>query len=149
MSQTWQFTVGLLPNTKNRSEGFFSFEHELELLKAALLYADGVKMCSLGAAFMSGLEDLRNMDSKGKADLIRRFLPDIQPGASPEQLRMASRLLEAASGNQGRAARQGLRGPELFAARRLLEGGWQPIKSIAEEQFRAVGAEGFEEALRS
>jgi len=151
MSQTWQFTVGSLPNTRGRSEGFFNFEHELELLKAALLYADRVKVCSVGAAFMAGLDDLRNMDGNGKTALIQKFLPYIQPNATLEHLARTRRLMEAASasGRRGKSAHRGLSGPEFFAARQLLDKGWQPIKSLVEEQFEAVGAEGFEEALRS
>jgi hypothetical protein len=131
MSQTWQFTVGSLPNTRGRSEGFFNFEHELELLKAALLYADRVKVCSVGAAFMAGLDDLRNMDGNGKTALIQKFLPYIQPDATPEHLARTRRLMEAASasGRRSKSARRGLSGPELFAARQLLDKGWQPIKS--------------------
>lgn len=150
-SQTWQFTVGSLPNTRDQSEGFFNFKHELDLLKAALLYADRVKVCSVGAAFMAGLEDLRTMDNEGKTALVQRFLPYIQPNATLEDLARARKLIEAvsASGRRGRSARRGLSGPQIFAARQLLNNGWKPIKSIVEEQFKAVGAEGFQEALRS
>ena len=98
---------------------------------------------------MSGLEDLRSMDAKGKVTLLRKYLPDIQPGATPKKLEQTYQLMDAASGVRGRSARRGLSGRHLFAARQLLESGWQPIKSMVEEQFKAVGAEGFEEALRS
>ena len=59
----FHFTVGSLPQSgAGPAGGFFDFERELDLLKAALLYADRVTLCSVGASFMSALDDLGNMD---------------------------------------------------------------------------------------
>ena len=118
------------------------------LLKAALLYADRVKLCSVGASFMSALDDLRNMDLKGKSNIVRQAMAHI-PGATHESLEQTYRILDAASGSRRGSSRRGVTGPKLFEARRLIETGWQPIKHKVEEQFRAVGGEGFDEALQS
>ena len=148
VSQTLHFTVGSLPSTENRSEGFFNFEHELELLKAALLYADRVKLCSVGASFMSSLNDLNNTPFKDKLTLLRELLPMINPGASREQLEAAYRLIDALGGS--RAQRRALNERVKREASKVLNENWKRIENIAQEQFTTVrGAEGFRAALRS
>lgn len=142
------FTVGSLPETGGRTAGFFDFARELDLVKAALLYADRVRLCSVGASFVSGLDDLGRMPLDGKLAAVRRFLPMVEPGATPAQLENAYELMEAVRG--GRGAGRGHHGPrDAFAGRRVLERGWAAIKNLVQEQYRDVGAEGFREALRS
>ncbi len=133
MSQTsdsaalYQFTVGSLPRRSDNPEAILHFEHELGLLKAALLYADRVKLCSVGASLMSALADLRNMDVKGKSNIVRQAMAHI-PGATHEKLERTYRILDAASGARRGSSRRGVTGPNLFEAKRLIETDWQPIK---------------------
>ncbi len=142
------FTVGSLPGKGvGPRGGFFDFERELDLLKAALLYADRVRLCSVGASFMSGLDDLSNMSLDGKLALIRKYLPVIQPGATPEQLETTRQLMEAVKGARGGRGRFGPQ--QVFAARKLLNEGWKEIEGRVQEEYRGVGADGFREALRS
>jgi len=148
MSQILYFTVGSLPSTKDRAAGFFNFEHELDVLKAALLYADRVKLCSVGASFMSGLNNLENMPFKDKLTLVRELLPRINPGASREQLEKAYWFIDTLSGS--RAQRRALSGRAKQQARKVVDEGWHNIENLVQEQFRAVqGAEGFRVALQS
>ncbi len=142
------FTVGSLPSTEDRAEGFFNFEHELGLLKAALLYADRVKLCSVGASFMASLNDLGNAPFKDKLTMVREFLPMTNPDASPEELEKAYRLIDALGGN--RAQRRALNERVRKEGRKVLNEGWTGLGNVVEEQFRTVrGAEGFRAALRS
>lgn len=143
------FTIGSLPRRGGGSAGFFNFAHELDLLKAGLLYADQVKVCSVGASFMAGLDDLSNASLEDKLSIIRTYLPLIEPGATPEQLENTYELMEAVKGGR-RASRSSKFGPrEMFEARRFLDVGWQGIEAFVQEQFQSVGAEGFRTALRS
>jgi hypothetical protein len=56
------------------------------MLKAALSYADRLKVCCVGAAFMSGLQHLRSMDVKSKTAIVRNYLPVSRPSATREDL---------------------------------------------------------------
>src|SRR5215217_2297403 len=149
MSKILHFTVGSLPRTEGRSaEGFFNFDHELELVKVALLYADRVKLCSVGASFMEGLNNLGNLPFKNKLTLVRRFLPMLSPGMSSEQRDSVYQFIDALSGS--RAQRRALSGDVQREARKVVNEGWSGIEDIVQEQFRTVqGAEGFRVALRS
>ena len=146
------FTVGSLPTSgKGPAGGFFDFGRELELLKAALLYADRVKLVSVGASFMAALDDLGSLNKERRIALLRKHLPQMEPGATPEQLENTYKLMEAVGGasRAARAARRRFGPQDLFAGRRVLDEGWQKMRNFVEEQFRAVGGDGFREALRS
>ncbi len=144
------FMVGSLPGRGPGPEGgFFDFKRELDLLKAALLYANRVKVCSVGASFMSALDDLGNMPLDGKLAIIGDYLPIIQPDATPQQLENARLLMEAVKGTRGGRGRRRFGPQEMFAARTLLEDGWKKIEGRVQEEYDGVGADGFREALRS
>jgi hypothetical protein len=144
------FTVGSLPRSGGGPKGgFFDFERELDLLKAALLYADRVRMCSVGASFMSGLDDLSNMSLDGKLAVIRKYLPVVEPGATPEQLERTYELMESVKGARGGSGRRGFSPQARLAARQLINQGWSRIEGRVRQEYRGVGAEGFREALRT
>ncbi len=146
----FHFTVGSLPKSgAGPGGGFFDFERELDLLKAALLYADRVKLCSVGASFMSALDDLGNMDLDGKLAMIDEYLPIIEPDATPEQLENTRHLMAVVRGSRGGRGRRRFGPQEMFAARKLLDDGWKRIEGRVQEEYRGVGAAGFREALRS
>jgi hypothetical protein len=148
MNQDFHFTVGSLPSTRDRADGFFNFQHELELLKAALLYADRVKLCSVGASFMSSLNDLDNAPFKDKLTMMREFLPMTNPGATPEELEKGYRLIDALGGS--RTQRRALNQRVKREGRKVVDEGWKGLENIVQEQFRTVrGAEEFRGALRS
>lgn len=148
VSPALHFTVGSLPSTRDRAEGFFNFEHELELLKAALLYADRVKLCSVGASFMSSLNDLDNPSFKDKLTLMREFLPMTNPDATPEELEKGYKLIDALGGS--RAQRRALNTRVKQEGHKVIDEGWKGLENIVQEQFRTVrGAEEFRVALRS
>ena len=81
------FTVGSLRHTRRRAGGV-DFEGELGLVKAALLYADGVTLISVGATFAAGMDELAGLAAPQKLALLRRFLPDMDLGGSPAETEM-------------------------------------------------------------
>ena len=79
------FTVGSLRHTRGRSRGV-DFRSELGLLKAALLYADHVRLVSVGASTVAAFDALGKMPAAAKLELIRDLLPQMRPDASSRDL---------------------------------------------------------------
>ena len=84
------FTVGSLRQT-SRWAGGVDFEGELGLVKAALPYADGVELISVGASFAAGMDELGRLETPDKLALLRRFMPDMDIGASSPAPRSPAR----------------------------------------------------------
>ena len=68
------FTVGSLRFTR-RGPGGVDFREEIGLLKAALLYADHVRLVSVGGSTVASLDELSRMPPLPKLELIRKMLP--------------------------------------------------------------------------
>jgi hypothetical protein len=88
------FTVGSLRFTR-QGPGGVDFREEIGLLKAALLYADHVRLVSVGGSTVASLDELSRMPPLPKLELIRKLLPLMQPDASPEHLRETYRIIES------------------------------------------------------
>lgn len=144
------FTVGSLPAKGSGPKGgFFDFERELGPLKASLLYADRVTLCSVGASFMRSLDDLGKMPLNGKLALIRKYIPMIHPAASPEQLEQTYQIIESVKSGRVRDGSGRLGAQAMFKSRRYLDETWSQLQGRVQEEYSGVGAEGFREALQS
>jgi hypothetical protein len=123
------------------------FRGELGLLKAALLYADRVELVSVGASFMGSLDELGRMRTEARLALMRKLMPLVDPGASPEQLQGAYRLIDSMS--RKRLGRRGRLTPDERHLLRFLDDTWCKMQDLVESQFEAWGADDFRVALRS
>ena len=143
------FTVGSLRLTRGRA-GIVDFRNELGLLKAALLYADRVRLVSVGGSTIASLDELRRMPTSPKLALIRKLLPLTNPEASPELLRESYRVIDSMSrslekGGKGR----GLSDDARLLLRRMDRDMWDPVRNQVEGVFDQWGAVAFKAALRS
>jgi hypothetical protein len=60
---------------------------DLALVKVTLLYADHVKFCSVGASILSGIAGFQEASTEEQAKLVVKFLSDLQPSVSPQEIR--------------------------------------------------------------
>src|SRR5215210_2574027 len=127
----------------------FDLSHEINLVKAALLYADHVKLISIGASLLYGLVDVSKVPRDQRLDLIREHRPDLLSEKLWEDLDFVKWL-----GSPKR--RRNLRGPQLARLRRMekgiqdsIDGVWDEIVRSAEENFEAYNARGLKEAVNS
>ena len=73
------------PANQSRRPSGVDFRSELGLLKAALIYADNVRLVSVGASTVATLDELRRMPASAKLGLIRNLSPLMQADATPEK----------------------------------------------------------------
>ncbi|MDQ3603259.1 MAG: hypothetical protein M3385_05305 [Actinomycetota bacterium] len=126
------------------------FRGELGLLKAARLYADRVRLVSVGGSTVAALDELRKMPLSPKLELIRKLLPLMQSDASPETSQETYRIIDSMrrsleKGGKGR----GLSDDERLLLRRLDKDMWKPVRNLVEDTLDEWGAVAFKVALRS
>jgi hypothetical protein len=114
---------------------------EIELVKAALLYADHVTLCS------PAYELLACMAAVGQSgpDTQMQFLADILPIISPEKVLEAQLIKQIMGKGHKRTA------PELIALnqfRKMLPTNWKPLASYVDGLYREAGAEELQEPIR-
>lgn len=124
----------------------FDLGHELNLVKAALLYADRVELVSVGASILAGWVELRDTPRQKRIELIREHSGHrLDPGNLEK--------LEQVMGSGHRARRGGLNDRERIQARiqlrAVLDQGWEDLTRLVEEQFESYNARGLREAVGS
>ncbi len=77
------FTIGSASGAKD-SSSLFDMSHELSMLKAALLYGDEIKLCSVGASIISGFVEFHELTNTQLVPLVKKFG---WTGLTPEQQR--------------------------------------------------------------
>ena len=124
----------------------FDLAHELNLVKAALLYADRVELVSVGASMLAGWVALRDVPREERLDLMHRHGGH---RLTPDQLEK----MDLVMGTGSRARKGGLNDRERIQARIQLqavaEEGWQELTREVEELFESYNARGLREAVRS
>ncbi len=143
-----RFTVGSLRYTNDRS-GRADLRGELGLVKAALLYADHVELCSYGSAVMSTLDDLANPSNRQQLEWMREFIPPMEPGASTEQLEEINRIIDnmirRPPGSKGWRRLQ----PHERQMFKSMDETWKKMRTLVEDYFSEAGAESFRAARDS
>lgn len=140
-----RFVVGSSAGAEGVSSDF-DLGHELNLVKAALLYADRVELVSVGASILAGWVELRDTPRQKRLELIREHGGHrLDPGNLEK--------LELVMGSGRRARRGGLNDRERIQARiqlrAVLDQGWEDLTSLVEEQFESYNARGLREAVGS
>lgn len=69
------------------------FEHELRLLKAALLYADKVKLCSLSSSLLVPLAQIKDLTKNEKIDVAAMMFQAFVDSSEDESVRQMSSLI--------------------------------------------------------
>ena len=115
------------------------------LVKATFLYADGVRLCISDASVLSGIAEFQEASSEVKARLIVRFLPDLQPSISPQEIS----FFEAAVGLRGRKQKRRIRKKSLNHILGMVDKQSEELKAMVVERHKAAGIEGFRQAGRS
>src|SRR5215218_2100337 len=139
------FTVGSLRQTSRRAGGV-DFKGELGLVKAALLYADGVELISVGASFASGMDELARLTTPEKLVLLRRFLPDMDLEGSPQETEALDRDLGGLIEKLRRRRR--LSKTDAIKLTYVKEK-WSGIEQVVSGAMQRWGAEDFMVAMRS
>lgn len=89
------FTIGSAAGHDSPND--LDLSEDLALVKATLLYADRVKLCSAGASVFSGIAEYAESSTEARAKLAVKFLPQLQPSMTPLEIQ----FFEAAVGLRG------------------------------------------------
>lgn len=140
-----RFVVGSAAGTKDGGSNF-DLGHELNLVKAALLYADRVELVSAGASLLYGFVALSEVPPDRRLVLVRRHAGH---KLDEEQLQK----MDLVMGRGSRKLRRALSARQRAEARRQLQvvadEGWREIRRDVEERFESYNAGGLEEAVGS
>lgn len=126
------------------SPGSLDLSEDLALVKASLLYADKVRLCSVGSSLLSAIARYAEAPAEERAKLVVRHLPDLQPSMGADELR----FFEATTGLRPRKERRAV---PRSARREILSMVRQQDDELRRgmvEDHRAAGIEGFREAVR-
>jgi hypothetical protein len=78
------FTVA--SSAGHHSSERLDLSEDLALVKASLLYADRVKLCSVGSSLLTTIAEFAESPAEERAKLVVRYLSDFQPSMSSEQV---------------------------------------------------------------
>ena len=92
------FTVGSLRHTGGFLGRRIDFRAELGLIKAALLYADKVQLCSVGASWVESFDHIGRMSIAERAALIKDLSSELNQDFAPKELKKALYLLDKLQG---------------------------------------------------
>lgn len=137
------FTIGSAAG--HDSPGTLDLREDLALAKAALLYADHVKLCSIGSSWLSGIAAYAEASREERARLVVKFLADLQPSMTPEQIY----FFEAVVGMRSRAEYRRVKKRTRKEILGMVAEREKELDAMVLEQHRAAGIEGFREAVKS
>lgn len=137
------FTIGSAAGYD--SSGRLDLRQDLALAKATLLYAARARLCSPCSSVLSAIAEFQEAPSEAKARLVVRFLPELQPSMSPQEIA----FFEAAVGMRSRAEKRRIKKGTRREILGMVEERGEELEAMVLEQHRAAGIEGFREAVRS
>jgi hypothetical protein len=137
------FTIGSAAG--HGSSEVLDLREDLALVKATLLYADGVRLCSPGASVLSGIAEFQEASTEEQAKLVVRFLPELQPSMSPQEIS----FFEAAVGLRGRNEKRRIKKKTLNQILGMVDEQREELEAMVVERHKAAGIEGFRQAVRS
>ena len=82
MTRPLHFTIGTGLGL-NPSVGQLSLENDLLMVKAGLLYADRVRLCSIGASLALEFAKLMKASGRERMEFLAKYFEDLAPG-NPE-----------------------------------------------------------------
>lgn len=148
MANGMRFVVGSAGGGEEGNPNF-DLGHELDLVKAALLYADRVELVSAGSSLLYGFVTLSGVPPAERLAVVRRHAPTNAGFRLPEEQLEKMDLIMAG----GPDVRQALGERRLAEVQGQLQAvvdqGWDEIKQDVERRFEAYNAKGLEDAVRS
>ena len=127
------------------SSGKLDLGEDLALVKASLLYADRVRLCSVGSSLLSSIAEFAEAPEKEQAKLVVRFLGDLQPSMGADEVR----FFEAVVGMRSRREQRAVKGRSRREILGIVGEERDKIKQAVVDQHKAAGIEGFREAVRA
>jgi hypothetical protein len=137
------FTIGSAAG--HDSPGALDLREDLALAKATLLYADRVKLCSVGSSVLSGIAEYAEAPTEKRARLVVRFLPNLQPSFTPGEVH----FFEAVVGLRGRAEKRRISKRTRREILSMVAEQQTELDAMVLEQHSAAGIDGFREAMKS
>jgi len=122
-----------------------SLSKEIRLCRAALLYGDAVTLYSPNALMLASVERLGNATAQERIELLRGFLPIIQPEAGPELDQALDQLIRLRRAR--RRTREELQ--LVMQLEHMLKREWQGIEETAAQMLEGAGAHELIPAMRS
>ncbi len=126
------------------SPGKLDLGEDLALVKASLLYADRVRLCSVGSSLLSSIAQFAEAPEKEQAKLVVRYLSDLQPSMGADEVR----FFEAVVGMRSRREQRAVKGGTRREVLRMVREDADKLKRDVVLQHRAAGIEGFREAVK-
>jgi hypothetical protein len=137
------FTIGSAAGYD--SAGELDLQEDLALVKATLLYADRVKLCSVGSSLLSGIAEFQESSLEARAQLVVRFLSDLQSSMAPKEIY----FFEAVVGLRSREEKRRIPKKSRKEILGMVDEQREELETMVIEQHRAAGIKGFREAVRS
>jgi hypothetical protein len=144
------FTIGTGPG-QDDSSSHLSLMNDLRLLKAALLYADRVRLCSIGSSLTLQMLALGEAETEQKLEWLELFFADLSR-ADTERAATVLQLIRTYRELRQRRNLRRLSKPELgtmFQIQAALARMWDEYAESIWEFARKAGADGIIDALES
>lgn len=136
------FSVG---SVAGHDSNTLDLSQDLALVKATLMYADRVTLFSMGSAVLSGIAEYQESTTADKAKLVVRYLGDLQPAMSAEEIT----FFEAVVGLRGRKQQRKISKRTRDEILAMVEEERHEMDAMVVDQHRAAGIEGFRDAVSS
>jgi hypothetical protein len=125
------------------SPGVLDLSEDLALVKASLLYADKVRLCSAGSSVLSSIAQYAEASPEERAKLVVRFLPELQPSMGTDELRFFEATVGLCPRRERRAVSRSARREIISMVRQQDD----ELRRDIVDHHRAAGIEGFREAV--
>lgn len=132
-------TVG----TSNMSSGL-ALDSELRLLKAAVLYGDKVKLCSMGASLILVLAQAANLNERQRMEAIKQWSSAL--GADYADTACGLSIIQSLRNKRNKSKQEII---ALAKAQRSLDGAWEQVVAKIGEMVDESGAEGIADAYHA
>lgn len=147
-STGFNFTVGSLRHTSGFLNRRIDFRAELGLIKAALLYADKVQLCSVGASWVQSFDHIAYMKVPEKAALLKELGPELATDLTSKELKYSYHLLDQLQGPEAILHRPRA-GTDVKYALEFLDHEWPKLTSYVESVFNSWQVHEYRAALDS
>lgn len=147
MTRPLHFTIGTGLGL-NPSVGQLSLEIDLLMVKAGLLYADRVRLCSIGASLALEFQHLMKASSRERMEFLQKYFEDLAPSnpeaaaTTREFVAMYRDLQRRRGGTRTKAQVRG-----MFEVQAGLRRAWAGFEEGIGEFLRVAGADGIVEAV--
>lgn len=147
-STGFNFTVGSLRHTSGFLNRRIDFRAELGLIKAALLYADKVHLCSVGASWVRSFDHIGHMSVSERAALLKELGPELATDLTSKELKHSYHLLDQLQGPETILYRPRA-GTNVKYALEVLDHEWPKLTSYVESVFDSWQVHEYRAALDS